>query len=205
MFRFVQVGGESSDGTRSYKLILDKECTVGEFVNAVLSRQDEWGDIRLDDEKFPFGKPFCEYARGKVFNSDDSFSEEFLSKKVISASAYGRWGLMNYTLVVEESIVLKIPKINWIPFDENNPPKYLLPESQYLIVLREDSFDNRGTWSYSIDYSRPSADCYDPDSEGNFWEIVNDWNEGQRVEVLAYALFPYAMNESELVEVEPND
>lgn len=101
MFRFVQVGEESSDCTRSYKLILDKECTVGEFVNAVLSRQDEWGDIRLDDEKFQFGKPFCEYACGKIFNSDDSFSEEFLSKKVISASAYGGWGLMNYTLVAD--------------------------------------------------------------------------------------------------------
>ena len=100
--------------------------------------------------------------------------------------------------------MLKIPKINWIPFDENNPPKYLLPESQYLIVLREDSFDNGATWSYSIDYSRPSADCYDPDSAGNFWEIVNDWNEGQRVEVVAYAEFPYVTDESELVEVEAN-
>ena len=100
--------------------------------------------------------------------------------------------------------MLKIPKINWIPFDKNNPPKYLLPESQYLIVLREENFYDRETWSYSIDYSRPSADCYDPDRAGDFWEIVNDLNEGQRVEVVAYALFPYAINEQELVEVEAN-
>lgn len=204
MLRFVQVGEESSNFTRAYKLILDKEYTVGDFIYAVRSRQDEWGYIRIDDEKYPFGKPFCEYARGKVINSTDSFSEEFLSKKVISANAHGGWGLMNYTLVVEENAVLKIPKINWIPFDKNNPPKYLLPESQYLIVLREDDFDNGATWSYSIDYSRPSADCYDPDSAGNFWEIVNDWNEGQRVEVVAYAEFPYVTDESELVEVEAN-
>ena len=93
--------------------------------------------------------------------------------------------------------MLKIPKINWIPFDRNDPPKDLSPEAEYLIVLRENNYNNGTTWTYHLDYASPYGDYID-----DFWDTCNDWCEGQRVEVIAYAEFPYAMNESELVEAE---
>ncbi len=36
---------------------------------------------------------------------------------------------------------MKIPKINWIPFDKDNPPVDLVLESSYLILLREKIYE----------------------------------------------------------------
>lgn len=92
---------------------------------------------------------------------------------------------------------MKIPKINWIPFDKNNPPADLMLECDYLIIVRED-YDNGGTtWKYSVDVATPYGSYID-----NFWNTTNDWCEGQPVEVVAYAEFPYSVREEDLVEVE---
>lgn len=90
---------------------------------------------------------------------------------------------------------MKAPKINWIPFNKNDPPVDLrsYPE-EYLIFLREDHYDNGATWTYHTDYATAYGDYLD-----NFWDTTNDWNEGQRVEVLAYAEFPGHLKESDLV------
>ena len=34
----------------------------------------------------------------------------------------------------------------------------------------------------------------------DFWDTFNDWDEGQRIEVLAYAELPYCLRECELVD-----
>lgn len=93
---------------------------------------------------------------------------------------------------------MKIPKINWIPFDKNNPPADLnaFGEEIYLIFLREDNYDDGATWTYHTDYATPYGDYLD-----NFWDTQNDWAEGQRIEVLAYAEPPVYMKETDLVEV----
>ena len=93
--------------------------------------------------------------------------------------------------------MLKVPKINWKPFDKNNPPAYLCSDEDYLILLREDNYDNGATWDYSVDHATPYGSYID-----NFWGTVNDWHEGQRLEVVAYAEFPRYLKESELMEVE---
>ena len=90
---------------------------------------------------------------------------------------------------------MKIPKINWIPFDRNDPPTDLFDEQNFLILLREDDYDNGATWKYSVDVARPYGSYID-----DFWDTVNDWREGQRVEVVAYARFPSYLKESDLVE-----
>lgn len=94
---------------------------------------------------------------------------------------------------------MKIPKINWIPFDKNNPPTFddICECDRYLILLREDNYDNGATWKYSVDTANPFGSYLD-----NFWDTHNDWDEGQRVEVLAYAEMPYYLNEEELVDYE---
>ena len=93
--------------------------------------------------------------------------------------------------------MLKVPKINWIPFDKNDPPVDLHWETEYLILLREDEYNNGATWDYSVDHATPYGSYID-----GFWDTINDWDEGQRLEVVAYAEFPQYLKESELVEVE---
>lgn len=97
---------------------------------------------------------------------------------------------------------MKIPNIDWIPFDKDNPPSLsdLDHEEEYLILLREDDYDNGETWTYSVDVATPYGSYLD-----NFWDTKYDWDEGQLIEVLAYAQFPYNLSESELVEAKKND
>lgn len=90
---------------------------------------------------------------------------------------------------------MKFPKINWIPFDKNNPPTNLDYQLDYLIFLRDDHHDNGATWDYHVDHATPYGFYLD-----NFWDTTNDWVEGQRVEVLAYAEFPSYLKETDLVE-----
>lgn len=91
---------------------------------------------------------------------------------------------------------MRVPKINWIPFDRNNPPADLAYEGQYLILLREDHYDDGASWTYSVDVGTAYGNYID-----NFWDTENDWCEGQRVEVVAYADFPYYLSYENLVEV----
>lgn len=91
---------------------------------------------------------------------------------------------------------MKLPKINWIPFDKNNPPVDLnCLGVEYLIFLRTDNYNNGATWDYHVDYATPYGSYLD-----NFWNTSNDWDEGQRIEVLTYAEFPSYLEEKDLVE-----
>ena len=100
----------------------------------------------------------------------------------------------------EEILKMKVPNINWIPFDRKNPPMDLFDEEDFLILLREDDYNNGATWKYSIDVATPYGDYID-----DFWDTTNDWQEGQRVEVIAYAKFPYGLKETDLVEVKEKE
>lgn len=91
---------------------------------------------------------------------------------------------------------MNVPKINWIPFDKNNPPTDLDIFTEYLIFLREDDYDNGTTWTYHMDHATPYGNYLD-----NFWDTENDWQEGQLVEVLAYAEYPSYLKETDLMEV----
>lgn len=93
---------------------------------------------------------------------------------------------------------VKVPKINWVHFDKNNPPTDLVERVEYLILLREDNYDNGATWRYSVDIAEPYGSYLD-----NFWNTTNDWDEGQRIEVLAYAETPYSLTEDQLYENSP--
>ena len=92
---------------------------------------------------------------------------------------------------------MKVPKINWTPFDKNQPPVHLGIDEEYLILLREDNYDNGATWTYHVDIATAYGDYLD-----NYWDTKNDWCEGQLVEVLAYAELPVYLKEIDLVEVE---
>lgn len=91
---------------------------------------------------------------------------------------------------------MKVPKINWIPFDKDNPPIMLSYEVDYLVLLREDHYDNGASWTYHVDYATPFGSYID-----DFWTTCNDWREGQRVEVVAYAEFPGELKEADLIDI----
>jgi hypothetical protein len=84
------IGG---DETAGYRVQLDKEYTVKEFVDAVLTIKNEHGGIYIDKGNS------CGYSRGVLSNS--SFTPEDLNKKVIEATSVGGWGRMDYHLKVK--------------------------------------------------------------------------------------------------------
>lgn len=90
---------------------------------------------------------------------------------------------------------MKVPKINWISFDKNNPPANLYGEVNYLILLKDDEWSHGKTWKYNVDIASPYGSYID-----DFWDTENDWLEGNQVEVVAYAEFPYGLKECDLIE-----
>lgn len=91
----------SRDCTQGYELKLDKDYTVGEFIQQVLTeRSDEWGYIRVKygkKEKSLFSLPSSEYRYGRILNE---LPEQYMKRKVKSATANGGWSAMDYVLQV---------------------------------------------------------------------------------------------------------
>lgn len=90
---------------------------------------------------------------------------------------------------------MKLPKFNWYSFDKYNPPSDLAAMEKYLIFFREDNYDDGATWEYHVDYAEPYGDYLD-----DFWDTETDWDEGARIEVLAYAELPCFLKEEDLME-----
>lgn len=90
---------------------------------------------------------------------------------------------------------MKIPKINWIPFDRSNPPMNLDADANYLVLLKDDEWSHGKHWRYHVDIASPYGSYID-----DFWCTENDWLEGNEVHVVGYAEFPYGIKEEDLIE-----
>lgn len=91
---------------------------------------------------------------------------------------------------------MKIPKIHWIEFNMKSPPIGLYEEETFLVLIKEyDPFYK--CYIYSIDIATPNGSYI-----SGFWDTQNDWDEGQKVEVIAYARFPTFVKEEDLIEVD---
>lgn len=93
---------------------------------------------------------------------------------------------------------MKVPEINWIPFDKDNPPDIpvsIYGETRYLIFFREKMCDDYNSWWYHVDIATPNGSYL-----GNFWDTEIDWDEGQSIEVLSYAKLPTFISEYDLVK-----
>jgi len=101
MFKLLQAGREGGDCTAPYDVKLDKEYTVKEFVDAVLTRDSEWGYIGIiyRDAKSVFGDPHCEYSHGELLYN---LPEEVLNRKVNYVNAHGGWSRMDYRLYLKK-------------------------------------------------------------------------------------------------------
>lgn len=97
MFKLVQLSPEGSDCTAPYRVDLNGEYTVEEFIHDVLLNTREFGYIYIDGFN-PYREAICQYRNGKLL---DKPKEEFLKLKIIEARAHGGWSCMDYVLTLE--------------------------------------------------------------------------------------------------------
>lgn len=97
MFTFYQTGPTRGDCTSPYEVTMDKEYTVDEFIQEILTRK-EWGYIGIYSSNDFFGDPKCEYRDDKLLYS---LPNEYLNKRVIKVKADGGWSRMDYLLWTE--------------------------------------------------------------------------------------------------------
>lgn len=102
--RYERSDTESGDGTTAYKIILEKQCTVKEFITTILSSySDEYGYIGIENKTEPFlGKPKIEYSKGKLIGTIAELELMPLDSKIINVRARGGWTSMDYVLKIEK-------------------------------------------------------------------------------------------------------
>lgn len=80
----------AGDCTTGFNVILDKEYTVKELIDEILTtRPREWGDINVN------GKLICKYSKGQLITQPD---QSHLSEKIEKAWSVGGWSLMTYDI-----------------------------------------------------------------------------------------------------------
>ncbi len=97
MFKLSQNGPTRGDCTASYFVDLDKEYTVSEFIKTVLTRNDEWGYIKIH-QRPPvsyFDYPKCEYRYGKLLSK---LPDKYMDKTIKLVEGDGGWSAMDYVL-----------------------------------------------------------------------------------------------------------
>lgn len=104
MLRFIQSTPVSGDCTCGYKVLLEKEYTVRDFINTILSeRSGEFGYIGIYNPSMFWdrtcGSPCAEYRYGQI--ALKNFDDKIDGKMVSSVSASGGWGRMDYILHIE--------------------------------------------------------------------------------------------------------
>ena len=102
--RYEQNNTASGDDTNAYKIVLEKECTVKEFIATILSfYSDEWGYIGIENKIEPFlGKPKIEYSKGKLIGTIAELERMPLDSKIISIGVLYTWTSMDYVLKIQK-------------------------------------------------------------------------------------------------------
>lgn len=95
MITLTQVTPTGGDCTAGYRVDLDKVYTVSEFIEEVLKRfSNEWGYFRIMNI---FTR--IEYRSGKLI--ENRLEGNVLSAKIVSVTASGGWGNMDYKIIIE--------------------------------------------------------------------------------------------------------
>lgn len=91
MIKLQQDTQTGSDCTAGYKLILDKECTLIEFINEILESRG-FGHININNNQYSY-----KYSNHKLV---PELNENIANKKVIPIYASGGYGLMDYIIKI---------------------------------------------------------------------------------------------------------
>lgn len=101
MFTLTQSTPTAGDCTAGYIVTLDKEYTLQEFIDAVLTNKSEWGYIKVAKRDCAwYNYPAFSYRYGKIY-SEPNLPEEIYGYKVKSVTANGGWPSMEYTATLE--------------------------------------------------------------------------------------------------------
>ena len=94
LFRLRSAGPEAGDCTAPYDVVFNRECTVREFIQEVLTKK-EWGTIHIGD-RFSGGP--CISYKGDQITSSSNFPDDILNKVIKSGKSHGGWTAMDYWL-----------------------------------------------------------------------------------------------------------
>lgn len=91
--------------TVEYRVWLDKEYTLQEFVDAILTnKKDERGKISIVKRNSPWNRyPYIEYQDGNITNKSN-IPEKVFGYKVKSVTASGGWTAMDYIVNLEKEV-----------------------------------------------------------------------------------------------------
>lgn len=105
MFTLTQRTQIFGDCTAGYRVDLDKEYTLQEFIDAILTnKKDDWGEIKIAKRNCAwYLYPHIDYRYGDVI-SHPNIPEEAFGYKVKSATARGGWSVMDYFITLEKEV-----------------------------------------------------------------------------------------------------
>lgn len=89
---FRQTARTGGDETAPYDVFMEQECTVEDFITAVLNMK-EWGYIRIK------GYGSIEYRQDKIVST--SLTNDDMAMVIKSVSAAGGWSRMDYYLEIK--------------------------------------------------------------------------------------------------------
>lgn len=103
MFTMHQTTPTAGDCTAGYSVTLDKEYTIEEFIQAILTNKSkDCGSITIYRKDKTFHTYYraggCGYKHGVLTSKD--IRNKYLTKKVESVKAHGGWYLMDYNVRV---------------------------------------------------------------------------------------------------------
>lgn len=138
MFKLIQTSDIRGDCSASYDVQLDKEYTVKEFLETVLTQKaDEWGTFYLivRSKKLLGQNPSCEYKNGnRVGPAWESILTRYGNRRIVRACSNGGWTLMDYYIWLDEK-----PKEAAKPREEQKM-KNELPTTDSLLVVKVPYF-----------------------------------------------------------------
>lgn len=105
MFTLTQCTKTFGDCTAEYRVGLDKEYTLQEFVDAILTnKKDEWGKISIAKRNSSwYCCPYIDYQYGNI-TVKSNIPEKVFGYKVKSVIASGGWSLMDYIVALEKEV-----------------------------------------------------------------------------------------------------
>ena len=105
MFTLIQCTPTGYDCTVGYRVNLDKEYTLQEFIDAILTnKKDEWGGIKIVKRNCPwYSRPCIDYKYGNITNKPN-IPEKVFSYKVKSVTAHGGWSSMDYIVTLKKEV-----------------------------------------------------------------------------------------------------
>ena len=105
MFRLIQCTPTRGDCTAGYEVDLDKEYTLQEFIDAILTnKKDEWGEIKIAKRNCPWYRhPSIGYRYGNI-TSKPNIPEKVFGYKVKTVTANGGWTAMDYIVTLEKEV-----------------------------------------------------------------------------------------------------